>query len=220
MDKRHKELLVFVVAIVVLALMVVMTLGKVRGKRPTPRPEATKSTVEVAQRADASHPDAAGDAVAADQEDEGPLLPYQGNIAVVPRHRDPFVPTINVSLTKGAPPPRSSRSGVPPVPRRIPDPFPFAASSLFGGPFGGPIKVVDPNGGPPKVSPQPAAEPLVLTGIVAGCPSVAIFRRADKRFFVKPGDQFADCQVVDISAQRVALVREGKHHSVFLGGKL
>lgn len=220
MEKRHKELILFAVAIVVLALMVVMTLGRGKGKPATPRPAGAKTTVEVAQRDSAPPGDAADEVVSAGDEDEGPMLPYQGNIAVQPRHRDPFIPTVDVGrAAKGSAASQSSPRVVAPVPGKRPEPFPFSLPS-FGGLFGASIKPVEPNGGPTAVSPQPAAEPLVLTGIVAGPPSVAIFRRADKRFFVKPGDYFAGCRVVEISAQRVALVRGGKHHSVFLGGKL
>ncbi|KPJ64802.1 hypothetical protein AMK68_00505 [candidate division KD3-62 bacterium DG_56] len=221
MDKRHKELILFVVALLVLGAMVVMTLGKVKGKPAARRPEGAKTAVAVAQRPTGPPGDAAGKTVSEGQADEGPLLPYQGNIAVQPRRRDPFIPTVAVGrAAKGNSSSQTPPTVVPQVRTKRPDPFPFSLATL-GGPFGGQVRPVEPNGGPSAVSAQPTVEPLVLTGIVANCRSlVAIFRRADKRFFVKPGEQFAGYRVVDISTHRVVLVRGGKHHTVFLGGKL
>lgn len=221
MEKRQKELIIFAVAIGVLALLVVMTLGKGRRSQSPPtvtQPEAQAAAETTTTNTQATTAQAPG--VADPEDDKGPLVPYQGNIVGHARERDPFIAVVNVgfggrtvqtasAVTKGSVSPVPTRNGSPPA-ISLP-PFP----NIFG-----PVKPVDPTGSSTVATPAPAQDPLVLTGIIQGDPPVAVFRRAEKRFIVKPGDEFAGYQVTEIAAQRVALARGSKHHSLSLGGKL
>jgi hypothetical protein len=216
MGKRHKELIVFVTTLAVLGLLVVMTLGKGKGKPKTAQRPHSQPAVQVASRPD--HPDTGG-LTSDTADDSGPDLPLAGDIAGRPGVRDPFVPTINVSGTQSAAQPPSqppSGTSVSPVPTGPP---PHVPPLNIGSLLGPPITTAQPGVNTQPTAPPP--DPITLSGIIEGDPPVAIFRRGDNRFFVKPGDQFAgNYRVIEISSQSVTVAHGSKRQSLLIGGKL
>jgi hypothetical protein len=211
MDKRHKELIVFAVAIGVLALLAVMTLGK--GKHPQTARKTKKPAVQVASnsRDVTGQPVTSPDADA----DDGDMVPLTGDIAGRSRQRDPFIPAVSVvEAAKPTQTPTVNPPKVPAVAMNMHGPPQLPNWPVFNT---GEIRPANPG----VVAPQPVREErIVLTGIIEGNPPVAVFRRSNKRFIVEPGDNFAGYRVVNIYGQSVALAQGNKHHSIPLGGQL
>ncbi len=187
MDKRRKELLFLAAGLVVLLLALYFTF-----KPSTPAAQATTKPAAPARAAPAA-----------------PLAQIQAAVAPIPMSeggtttgRNPFTPVI--ATTRAVVPPAAAprvATASPLLPPLRPLPLGFS--------------MLEPSSGA-AITPTPAApaeSPLRLTGVISGDPSIAIVRKGDKRYYVRPGDPVGSRYVVQsISHRRVVLVgaREGK----------
>jgi len=190
MDKRRKELLFLAAGLAVLLLALYFTL-----KPSTP---AAHGGPAPAGRSERLPVPAAPTPAAQVQVAVAPIPMSEGGS---PAGRNPFTPAI--STTRAAVPVASAPTftAPPSLPPLRPLPLGF---SMVGPSSGAAIT--------PAVA-APAEPPLRLTGVIYGNPSIAILRKGDKRYYVRPGDPIGSRYVVQsISHRQVVLVgaREGR----------
>ena len=217
MDKRRKELLFLGAGLLILLVALYFTF-----KPSTPAAQAT------AQAPATSPEDAAPGAPSAPA---GPSAQIAPSNAPVPMSeggttagRNPFTPVVSTSVAlapKGSPPPLMTAMRAPSLP-----PIEPMRLQLFQP--GGAAAGMGPSGGgqaPGVIQPdavkQPVDPPLRLTGVIYGNPSMAIIRKGDKRYFVRPGDPVGNRYVVQtISHRRVVLASSQGTLSLDLTGRL
>jgi hypothetical protein len=132
--------------------------------------------------------------------------------------RNPFSPVVapvRAAAPTGSPPPMTMaalpRFNLPPI-----EPIALSMGAAETGP-----------GAPPSsgmMSPataSPADSPLRLTGVIYGDPAIAILRKGERRYYVRPGDPVGDLYVVQsISQRRVVLASSQGTLSLDLTGRL
>jgi hypothetical protein len=192
MDKRRKELLFLGAGLAVLLLALYFTF-----KPSTP---AARATTQPPQPA------------AAPVEQPQPSAEIQASAMPVPMSasgtregRNPFAPSVSTTAAAapvGSGPPITTAMAPPPsLPLLRPIGLELFPNSS--GPESGP--------GPSVITPAapgpPAEAPLRLTGVIYGNPSIAIIRKGEQRYFVRPGDPVGSRYVVQsIEHRRVVLV--------------
>lgn len=206
MDKRRKEILVLAGGLVVLLVALYCTF------RPSaPAAQATPRTAAPAAMVATAKTTAAPEAQAA-------VTPTADPVSDTTAGRNPFRPVIataRVAAPITSPPPvtRLARLTTPPLmPLR-----PVAITPFSGNGLGGEVSRT------PVITPtnRPAEEPLALTGIVYGDPSIAIIRKGSQRYFVRPGDTVEGRYTVQSVAQRrVILVSSHGALSLDLTGRM
>jgi len=123
--------------------------------------------------------------------------------------RNPFTPVVamvRAATPTGSPPPVNTAAPLLPLP-----PIRPMSLELFGSaPGSGDVTAGIITPGEPGQAVKPT---LQLTGIIYGDPSVAILRKGEKRYFVRPGDPVGSRYVVQsISHRRVVLADVGTPH--------
>jgi hypothetical protein len=196
MDKRRKELLFLTAGLAVLMIALYLTF------RPGTPPAQAKTEVSASVSAVAPAPPAP----AAQVQIVTPLPMSEGGTTA---GRNPFTPVVamvRAATPTGSPPPLRTAMALPPLP-----PIRPMSLELFGNePGSGNVTagIITPG------EPGRAVEPtLQLTGIIYGDPSVAILRKGEKRYFLRPGDPVGSRYVVQsISHRRVVLADVGTPH--------
>jgi hypothetical protein len=185
MDKRRKELLFLGAGLAVLLAALYFTFKpSTRPAQATTQPPGSR-TVAVA--------DSSGQASAQIEPSAVPIPMSQGGTTA---GRNPFTPVIaarTASAPRSAPP--AMVAALPPT--RLPpiEPMPLQL-------FGPPDEPSAPGVITPAPEPTPAEAPLRLTGVIYGDPSMAIIRKGDKRYFVRPGDPVGNRYMVQSIARR------------------
>ena len=211
MDKQRKELLFLGVGLAVLLAALYFTF------KPSARP-AQATTQAPAQET----------ATATAQAPEQPAAQVQPSAAPIPMSqggttpgRNPFTPVIVAAAAApphNAPPPMLTAMGPRPLP-----PIEPMSLRLFPQPGAPPATgVMTPTAGPQPGAPTPTADPpLRLTGVIYGNPSMAIIRKGDKRYFVRPGDPVGSrYSVQSISQRQVVLASSQGTLSLELTGRM
>jgi hypothetical protein len=206
MDKRRKELLFLGAGLAVLLLALYFTFK--------PSAPAARATTQAPQPA----------AVPAQQPQ--PAARIQASAAPVPMSesatregRNPFAPSVSTTAAAapvGSPPPITTAMAPPPsLPPLRPiglELFPNSSGAESGP---GPSVITPGAPGPP------AEAPLRLTGVIYGNPSIAIIRKGEQRYFVRPGDPVGSRYVVhSIEHRRVVLASSQGTLSLDLTGRL
>ena len=207
MDKRRKELLFLAIGLVVLLAALYLTF------KPSARPAQATTRPPTAPVA-AAAPTAASQASANVEPSAAPIPMSEGGTT---EGRNPFKPAmaaLPAAAPQTSPPPMFTSPRVAPLP-----PIQPVSLELFrpGGqePMPG---VISPT---PAASGPPAEPPLRLTGVIYGDPSIAIIRKGDKRYFVRPGDPVGNRYVVQsISHRQVVLASNQGTLSLELTGRL
>lgn len=216
MDKKRKELLFLGAGLLVLLAALYFTLK--------PRTPAAQATAQPAVTASAT-----AEQPGAPSAPAGPSAQIQPSSAPIPMSeggttagRNPFTPVISTSVAvapKGSPPPLMTAMRAPSLPPIEPmrlqlfQPGAGGAAPSVGGQTAGVIQ--------PTAVKAPVDPPLRLTGVIYGNPSMAIIRKGDKRYFVRPGDPVGSRYVVQtISHRRVVLASSQGTLSLDLTGRL
>ncbi|UCH36613.1 MAG: hypothetical protein JSV65_09740 [Armatimonadota bacterium] len=183
MDKRRKELLFLGAGLAVLLAALFFTF------KPTTRP--AQATTQPPPSATAREP---SDLASARIESSAAPIPMsQGGTTA---GRNPFAPVIAArpASAPGSAPP-AMVAAMPPAPLPPIEPMRL---ELFGPPDqASPSGVITP-----AAEPTPAQATLRLTGVIYGDPSMAIIRKGDKRYFVRPGDPVGGRYMVQSIARR------------------
>jgi hypothetical protein len=203
MDKRRKELLFLAIGLVVLLAALYFTFKpNTRAAQATMTPAATAAAAAAPQPTAKVEPSAA------------PIPMSEGGTT---QGRNPFAPviaTLPAVPPASAPPPMFTAPRVAPLPPIQPIGF-----KLFQPGGQQPIPgVINPT---PAASGPPVEAPLRLTGVIYGDPSIAIIRKGDRRYFVRPGDPVGNRYVVQsISHRQVVLASSQGTLSLELTGRL
>jgi len=203
MDKRRKELLFLGAGLAVLLVALYFTFKPgTRAAQATTKPPAA-----LAPNATASaQPSAQIEASAA---------PIPGGESATTPGRNPFTPVVwaqPAAPPHSAPPPMMTALETKPLPPIQPMPL-----QLFPPSEGASA----PGISAPGPAAPPAEAPLRLTGVIYGQPSMAILRKGDRRYFVRPGDPVGGRYVVQsISQRRVVLAGSQGTLSLDLTGRL
>jgi hypothetical protein len=211
MDKRRKELLFLGAGLLVLLVALYFTF-----KPSTPAAEATAQAPAAGSTAQTAAAPAGPTEPSAQIEPSAVPVPMSEGGTTV--NRNPFAPVIATTIAKapGSSPPSMIAMRAPSLP-----PIEPMRLQLFQ-PEGGPASATGSASG--VITPTPAAPvdaPLRLTGVIYGDPSMAIIRKGDKRYFVRPGDPVGNRYVVQtISHRRVVLASSQGTLSLDLTGRL
>jgi len=193
MDKRRKELILIAVGALVVLIALYLTF------RPRTQPASAQPPVAAAPAPQAPPASQAPQAQPAAQSApaQEPVLVESG--AATTDGRDPFRPIVVAKAP--AAPPAAANPGAGALP---------------------PITIPGPWGDSPGLTaPVSAPEPLRLTGVVRGEPSIAVLRRGAKRYIVTIGDPVDNTYLVkSISDGRVVLASGEKTLSLTLGGRM
>ena len=209
MDKRKKELIFFGAAVLLLVVLAAMTLRGSGGPTTQPQTKQVAKANTTQQGQQGKQPLLSGPITSINPEGAG---------------RDPFAPAIGSGrVPSGRPPQMAPTTPAPNRPSGIPSPSGWwNLISERPHPVEPVTTTVPPAPPKPPIAPKPVkpSDPLILTGVVEGPPSYAIFRQNENRYYVQPGDTVGPYLVRSISAQRVVLALGREQHSLALGGKL
>jgi len=203
MDKRRKELALIAVGALVVLVALYLTF------RPRTRPAAAQTSAPVAQATAPGGPaQPAAPAKPAGAEAQPALV--ESGAATTPG-RDPFRPIVMAQASAGPSTPAFANP-ISPKPMGLP---PLTLPGVW-------TSTPPPAGTPPAgMAPAAAPEPLRLTGVVQGNPSVAVLRQGSKRYIVTIGDPVDNQYIVkSISAGRVVLAKGERTLSLSLGGRM
>jgi hypothetical protein len=209
MDKRRKELLFLAIGLVVLLAALYLTF------KPSARPAQATAQPQAAVAATAA-PSTAPQPSAKIESSAGPLPMSEGGTT---QGRNPFKPVmaaLPAAPPRTSPPPMFMPTRMTALPPISSQPVPL---TLFG-PGAQPTPGGVTNATPVAAGPPPEP-PLRLTGVIYGDPSVAIIRKGDKRYFVRPGDPVGNRYTVQsISHRQVVLASNQGTLSLELTGRL
>lgn len=205
MEKKKRDSIFLAVALVVLVLAIWFAF--LRGGR-TASPTSQPAVAPGGQPATPGQPgkDPSGTQAAA-------AVPVQ------PPSHNPFTPLAGTAVGTAAPGGYRSPGPMPTIGPLVLPNSP-SAPMMTVSPFPEPIAPGTQMAAAPAVAPEPPPAKLALTGIIYGRPAVAILRRGEERYIVRPGEPVEDYRLAAVGHGEVVLVSSHGKLRLTLGGRL